>query len=142
MGFFSSVLHLPLGFGELQACLFSDVVFPRLFLSALSSSPFHCALKDGFLPHVMRVHQVVFYLTSKTIQDAVCLFRGSKSHDEHLPIPLAFCCTLSRPYGKECIFTYFKLLLYSPKNASPPTTNCLSTQLLLRVPQSASSSPL
>ena len=33
-----------LGLGELQACPFSDVVFPPLPLSALSSSPFHCAL--------------------------------------------------------------------------------------------------
>ena len=47
--FFSlSVLHCPLGLGELQAWLFPDVVFPSLFLSALSSSPFHCALQDGF----------------------------------------------------------------------------------------------
>ena len=35
-----------LGLGELQACPFSDVVFPPLPLSALSSSPFHCALQD------------------------------------------------------------------------------------------------
>ena len=28
--------------------LFPDVVFPPLPLSALSSSPFHCALQDGF----------------------------------------------------------------------------------------------
>ena len=42
------VLHCPLGLGELQACPFPDVVFPPLPLSALSSSPFHCALQDGF----------------------------------------------------------------------------------------------
>ena len=40
--------RLPLGLGELQACPFLDVVFPPLFMSALSSSPFHCALLDGF----------------------------------------------------------------------------------------------
>ena len=45
---FSSVLLCPLGPGELQACPFPDVIFPPLFLSALSSSPFHCALQDGF----------------------------------------------------------------------------------------------
>ena len=39
---------LPLGLAELQACPFPDVVFPPLPLSALSSSPFHCALQDGF----------------------------------------------------------------------------------------------
>ena len=44
----SPVLHCPLGLGELQACTFPDVVFPPLLLSALSSSPFHCALQDGF----------------------------------------------------------------------------------------------
>ena len=38
----------PLGLGELQACPFPDVVFLPLPLSALSSSPFHCALGDGF----------------------------------------------------------------------------------------------
>ena len=43
-----SVLHCPLGLCELRACPFPDVVFPPLFLSALSSSPFHCALQDGF----------------------------------------------------------------------------------------------
>ena len=43
-----NVLHCPLGLGELQACPFPDVVFPPLLLSALSSSPFHCALQDGF----------------------------------------------------------------------------------------------
>ena len=36
------------GFGELQACPFPDAVFPLPFLSALSSSPFHCTLQDGF----------------------------------------------------------------------------------------------
>ena len=42
------VLHCPLGLAKLQACPFLDVVFPPLPLSALSSSPFHCALQDGF----------------------------------------------------------------------------------------------
>ena len=42
------VLHCPLGLAEVQACPFPDVVFPPLPLSALSSSPFHCALQDGF----------------------------------------------------------------------------------------------
>ena len=42
------VLHCPLGLCKLQACPFPDVVFPPLPLSALSSSPFHCALQDGF----------------------------------------------------------------------------------------------
>ena len=41
------VLHCHLGLGELQACPFPDVVFPPFPLSALSSSPFHCALQDG-----------------------------------------------------------------------------------------------
>ena len=45
---FFSVLHWPLGLGELQACPFLDVVFPPLLLSALSSFPCHCALQDGF----------------------------------------------------------------------------------------------
>ena len=51
--FTTSFLHFSLfstalwDFGELQACLFPDVVFPPLPLSALSSSPFHCALQDG-----------------------------------------------------------------------------------------------
>ena len=44
---FSSFLHYPLGLGELQACPFPYVVFPFL-PSALSSSPYHCALQDGF----------------------------------------------------------------------------------------------
>ena len=44
----SSFLHCPLGLGEFQACPFADVVSPPLLLSALSSSPFHCALQDGF----------------------------------------------------------------------------------------------
>ena len=44
---FFSVLHYPLGLGELQADPSSDVVFPPLFLSALSSSPFHWAFQDG-----------------------------------------------------------------------------------------------
>ena len=43
-----SHLHCPLGLGELKACPFPDVVFPLLLLSPLSSSPFHCALQDGF----------------------------------------------------------------------------------------------
>ena len=38
----------PLGLTEPQACPFPDVVFPPLPLSALSSSPFHCALQDDF----------------------------------------------------------------------------------------------
>ena len=41
-------LRCPLRLAELQACPFPDVVFPPLPLSALSSSPFHCALQDGF----------------------------------------------------------------------------------------------
>ena len=39
--------HCLLGLGELHACPFPDVVYPPLPLSALSSSPFHCALQDG-----------------------------------------------------------------------------------------------
>ena len=42
---FLPVLHCPLGPAELQACPFPDV-FPPLPLSALSSSPFHCALQE------------------------------------------------------------------------------------------------
>ena len=43
-----SVFPCPLGLAELQACPFPDVVFLPLPLSASSSSPFHCALQDGF----------------------------------------------------------------------------------------------
>ena len=39
---------LPSGTCELQACPFPNVVFPPLPLSSLTSSPFHCALQDGF----------------------------------------------------------------------------------------------
>ena len=39
---------LPSGTCRTQACPFPDVVFPPLPLSALSSSPFHCALHDDF----------------------------------------------------------------------------------------------
>ena len=42
---FFSVLHCPLGLGELQACPFPDNAFPPLLLSALSSSSSHCALQ-------------------------------------------------------------------------------------------------
>ena len=44
---FFSVLHRPLGLCELQACPIPDVVYPPLLLCAFSS-PFHCALQDGF----------------------------------------------------------------------------------------------
>ena len=44
---FFSVLPCHLGLGELQDSPFPDVVFPPLFLSALSS-PFHCDVQDGF----------------------------------------------------------------------------------------------
>ena len=46
--FFLSVLHCPLGLAKLQAGPLPDVVFPPFLLSSLSSSPFHCALQDGF----------------------------------------------------------------------------------------------
>ena len=42
------VLHCPLGLGKLQACPFLNADFPLLFLSALSSFSFHCALHDVF----------------------------------------------------------------------------------------------
>ena len=45
---FFPVLHCPLGLAELQACPFSDVIFPPLPLSALSSSSYHFALQDCF----------------------------------------------------------------------------------------------
>ena len=41
-----SIFPCPLGLAELQACPFPDVVFLPLPLSALSSSPFHCALQN------------------------------------------------------------------------------------------------
>ena len=44
---FFSVLHCPLGLGESHASPFPHV-FPPILLSALSSSPFHCALRYGF----------------------------------------------------------------------------------------------
>ena len=44
---FFPVLHCPLGLAELKACPLPDVAFPPLPLSALSSSPFRCALQDG-----------------------------------------------------------------------------------------------
>ena len=45
---FFPVLHCPLGLAELQARPFLDVVFSPLPLSALCSSPSHCALQDCF----------------------------------------------------------------------------------------------
>ena len=48
--FYFSVLHCPLGLGELQACPSPHVAFPPFLLSALSSSPFRCALHDGVRP--------------------------------------------------------------------------------------------
>ena len=47
------VFHCPLGLGKLQACPFSDVVFPHFPLSALSFSPFHCFLARWFWPDLM-----------------------------------------------------------------------------------------
>ena len=44
---FFPVLHRPLGLDDLQACPFPGAVSQPLPLSALSSSPFHCALQDG-----------------------------------------------------------------------------------------------
>ena len=45
---FFPVLYCPLGLGKLQACPFPDVVLQPLPLSVLSSSPFNCALQNGF----------------------------------------------------------------------------------------------
>ena len=45
---FFSFPHRPPGLGELEACPFPDVVVPPLHLPVLSSSPIHCALRDGF----------------------------------------------------------------------------------------------
>ena len=45
--FFLSILHCPLGLGELQTSPFPGVVLPPLLLFALSSSPLNCALQDG-----------------------------------------------------------------------------------------------
>ena len=44
--YFSLFSTAPLGLGELQACPCPDDVFPPLYLSALSSSLFHCALQE------------------------------------------------------------------------------------------------
>ena len=55
--FTTSFLHFPLfstalwDLANARACPFPDVVFPPLPLSILSSSPFHCALRDGFGHH-------------------------------------------------------------------------------------------
>ena len=48
VSFIFAVLHCPLGLCELKASPFPDVVFLSLPLPALFSSPFHCALQDGF----------------------------------------------------------------------------------------------
>ena len=42
------VLRCPRWLAELSACPFSDIIFPPLPLSALSSTNFHCALQNGF----------------------------------------------------------------------------------------------
>ena len=46
--FTTSFLHSPLGLGEAQACPLPNVVSPPLPLPALSSSPCHCSLQNGF----------------------------------------------------------------------------------------------
>ena len=48
VSFIFAVLYCPLGLCELKASPFPDVVFLSLPLPALFSSPFHCALQDGF----------------------------------------------------------------------------------------------
>ena len=50
---FCLFFHCPLELGELQACPFPDFIFPPLPLSALSSSPFRCALHRWFWPDLM-----------------------------------------------------------------------------------------
>ena len=57
---FSTVLHWPLGLCKLKACPFPDVVFPPLLLSALSFSPFHCALQNGFWPNLLNGRHGVY----------------------------------------------------------------------------------
>ena len=51
--YFFSVLHCPLGLGELQACPFPDVVFPPLLLSALFSSPLSPCFAKWLWPDLM-----------------------------------------------------------------------------------------
>ena len=60
---FFSVLHCPLGLGKLKACSFPGVVFPPLFLSALSSSSL--CLVRWFWPNLMNGRHV--HITSVCI---------------------------------------------------------------------------
>ena len=53
-----SVSHCPLGLGELQACLFRDVVLPPLLLSALQSSTLSLCLARWFWPDLMNGRHV------------------------------------------------------------------------------------
>ena len=73
--------------GELQACPFPDVVFPPLPLSALSSSPFHCALYGGFWPDLMNrsyVHTTAFFISLQG-SGGLCVIRLSAGTWHRLP---------------------------------------------------------
>ena len=50
---FFSVFYCPLGLSELRVCPFPDIVFPPLFLSALSSSSLSLRLAGGFWADLM-----------------------------------------------------------------------------------------
>ena len=73
-------LHCSLGLGELQACPFPDDVFQflPLPLSALSSSPFHCALQDG-LGQTWWTGDITIPLQFATLYDGQEVFMWSSS---------------------------------------------------------------
>ena len=83
------VLYCPLGLAELQVCPFPDVVFPPLPLPAVSSSPFHCALQDGF-GQTWWTADMTIPLQIASLYD-VCINTTKKRTQFHMPLTCQSC---------------------------------------------------
>ena len=104
----SSIFHCPLGLGKLQACPFLDVVFPPLPLSAWSSSPFHCALQDGYhhLKSLRKSHLGAFAMDR---QKASKMAQGWLNMSQRNPCKMV----LARPDEWETCPYHFSLHLFT-----------------------------
>ena len=104
-------LHCPLGSAELQACPFPTGVFPPRPLSALSSSPFHCARLQKRLDPRNTIIIIIYPLIARVVGVPQMILKPIFSIFPCSPLPSGTCRTTGLSIPCCCLPTSFCVCL-------------------------------